>query len=86
MKIKIDMAAITLGEMEDFEDAAGVPLSALSKLQAAGDLPTKFITALVWLALKHDDPKLTLDDVRKMKFTDLEFDIEDTSNPPAESD
>jgi hypothetical protein len=60
---------LTLGDIEDFETAAGVPMSALSD---GGVLPFKAVVALVWVIHRQTEPAFTLDDARRLRMADLE--------------
>jgi len=80
--IRIDIGDLTLGELEEFEDIAGMPAAALTN----GTPPAKAITALVYLSQKRENPAYTLDDARKERVTSLKFggDEPDPTGSPAE--
>jgi len=79
MKLNLDPALLTMGDMADFEDAAGVPLldtfTKIDQSGSIGDLPMRAMIALVWVCARQDDPAFTLDDARKIKIGDLEIDV-----------
>lgn len=91
MKLKLDLDALTFGDMEDFESAAGTPLGEVMKhfADAAGDeanILTSFrpkeIIALIWILARHDDESFTIEQARKIPIADLEF--EETPPDPTE--
>ena len=78
MKVNLDPAALTFGDLEAFEDAAGVGLmDTFSKIDKNGTtgLSIKTVMALVWICGRKDNPALTFDDVRAMTFDELEIDV-----------
>lgn len=60
---------LMLGDIEDFEAASGVPVSALSD---GGTLPFRAVVALVWVIHRQGRPDFTLDDARRLRMRDLE--------------
>lgn len=60
---------LTLGDIEDFEAASGVPMSTLKD---GGTLPFRAVVALVWVIRRQDQPDFTLDDARRLRMADLE--------------
>ena len=95
MKINIDMAKLTLGDMEDFESITGAPIQAMSKYQTLNEetgemesdgLPTKFLTALILIGQRKVDPKFDVEAARALPIQELDLSIEDSLNPPNESD
>lgn len=74
MQLVLDFDSLNLGDFEDFEDYTGM---ALQDAVDGGSLPrtTKVITALVWILQRKVDPKFTLQDARRMRFTDIDIDV-----------
>jgi hypothetical protein len=56
--------------LKDPDDPKGRPL-----MQAK--VTTKAFVGLVYLALRRENPDLTIDDVRQMKLSAIDFDIDD---------
>ncbi|MFN0096086.1 MAG: hypothetical protein ACKVVT_15095 [Dehalococcoidia bacterium] len=79
IKITIDTTKLTLGEMEDFEAAAGASIGELARITEGKetvkltDVPVKMLTALAWIFARRENPTLTLAAVRDTQLTDLEF-------------
>lgn len=70
--MKIDMNTLTLGELEVFEERAGVPFASLS-----GDtFPIKAVRALVFIVRRRDDPEVTWEQIGEMRLTDVQLDYE----------
>jgi len=63
------LESLTLGEAIDFEDAAGMEITALEN--RAGKLPMRAALALVWILGRRNDPALTLADCRKLRLADI---------------
>jgi hypothetical protein len=79
--LRVSVEDMTLGELEEFEDIAGVPVSALSN----GTPPAKAVTALVFISQKRENPAYTMDDARKEKIKFVQFgdDEPDPTDSPA---
>lgn len=75
MKIALDVNDLTLGEIEEMEQTAGVQLAEL------GNGSAKSTIALIWVSQRRADPSFTLEDARALKVTELEF-----ANPTAAGD
>jgi hypothetical protein len=90
MKIKLDMSKMTIGDMEDFEEVAGAPMSSMSQYRkedengevTAVGMPIKFMTALIYIGKRQEDPAFTLKDTRRLKINDLEFEIVGEDDTP----
>lgn len=67
MDLKIDVEEMTLAEMEFFEEQSGVPIQDL----AGGNVPVRALLALITIQERRRDPKYTMDDARKLKFSDV---------------
>lgn len=68
--LTIDIEGLTLGEIEEFEEASGSSISAVAK----GEGTAKAIVALVWVVKKRENPEFTMDDARAMKLSDVDLD------------
>jgi len=66
-KIALDVNDLTLGELEELEEATGVKLADL------GNGSVKSTIALIWISERRRHPEFTLDDARQLKVTELEF-------------
>lgn len=68
--MNIDVDSLTIGDLEDFEEAAGV-----SFMQAAesGSMSAKAMKALVWITQRKQDPSFSLDDARNVEVSKVEF-------------
>lgn len=76
--ISVDLNDMTLGELEEFEDIAGIPASSL----ANGQIPAKGITALVYISGKRADPAFTIEQARQVKLSAVKFpDAVDAADP-----
>lgn len=67
MKIVLNVEDLTLGEIEEMEQAAGLKLSEL------GNGSAKATIALIWISQRRLDPAFTLEDARALKVAELEF-------------
>ena len=66
--LHIDPDDFDLGELEDIETYAEVPITEI----LSGAPTAKALTAMVWVRLKRDDPAATIEDARKVKPADCE--------------
>lgn len=79
MKIDLgQLSKLTIGEAEDFEEYAGVPLASIGRFVSTDidgntemNAPMKVMTALIWIAGRREDRKLTIQKVREMTFDEL---------------
>lgn len=60
---------ITLGEIEEIEDYAGLPIQQIGDMNTVGT--HKLRIALAWIVKRREDPKFTLADAKKMKASEL---------------
>lgn len=65
----MDFEDITLGEIEEIEDYAGLPISEIGEMDKAGT--HKLRLALAWIIKRRDDPKFTIADAKKLKASEL---------------
>ena len=67
MKVTLDPAKMTFGDLEAFEEVAGVGLmDTFAKVDTNGGmtgLPIKAVMALVWICGRKDNPALTFDEL-----------------------
>lgn len=75
-EIRIDFDELTLGEVEEFEELAGVPFSSIDK-----GMPARAMTVLVFLVLRRTNPGYTLDDARQEKVSAIARGMEATPDP-----
>lgn len=73
MDIKIDFDALTLGEIEEFEELAEVSISSALQEAQAGHIPARALTVLAFLFARRDDPAFTLEDARAVKAVNVQF-------------
>lgn len=72
MNLSIDFDSLTLDEIEILEDLAGVSIDTIGNRLTAGDAPkAKIMKGLALIAARRDDPDITLEDIGKIKVTDL---------------
>lgn len=64
--------------VKDPDDPKGRPL-----MQAK--VTSRAFVGLVYLALRKDNPKLTIAEVKKMKLNQIDFDMEESADPTPES-
>lgn len=76
MKISMDPNDWEIGEIIDWEEATGVPISEFR----AGGLSGKALQVTVWIALRRENPDFTLEEARKLKLRELEF-----ASPPVDA-
>lgn len=69
-ELNIDVTDFTLGEVELIEDISGQTVSAIA---GGSGISAKAMTAMVYVHLKRTDPEVTLDDVRAMRLSTVEF-------------
>jgi hypothetical protein len=70
--ISVDLGALTLGDIEDVEEAAGLSFSAIVE-QLGGERlpPARVLTALVWVFRRKENPDYTLDEARHLKLSEV---------------
>lgn len=83
--LALDVEALTIGDLEDFQDVTGKSLGDVLGEGHGGDM--KVLKAIVWIAKRQQDPTTTLDDVRSIRFADLSLsgDTEDVQEAEAEA-
>jgi hypothetical protein len=65
---------LTLLDAADVEEVTGVPYGTAQGVRA--------LITMIWIAMREEDPSVTLDDVEALDFKQLEF-PEDDAGPPA---
>lgn len=80
-KITIDVSDFTLGEIEEFEEIAGVPMSSLS----SQNTPARAMTALVLIAKRRTDPDFTIEQARLIRMGELEV-VDGEADPTPSTD
>lgn len=70
--LTLNLDDLTLGDIEDLEEASGMSYDDISKhIKDGANPPLKLAKALLWVAARHQDATTTLDDIRNVKLTDL---------------
>ncbi len=65
----MDFEDITLGEIEEIEDYAGLPISEIGNMEMAGT--HKLRVALAWIIKRREDPNFTIKDAKNMRASEL---------------
>jgi hypothetical protein len=73
MKIQVNPSDLTLGDIADLEEHAGVPGSALFTKLASGDWSAKMFEGMVWITVRRDNPDYTVEDAKKVLLSDIEM-------------
>lgn len=60
---------ITLGEIEEIEDYAGLPIQMIGDMEKFGT--HKLRIALAWIVKRREDPKFTIENAKKLKASEL---------------
>ena len=85
VKIVLDAEALTLGDLEDFEDFVGQDLFAViptTEEQAAEFKPSaKVLTGIVWIVKRAENPDFTIEDARHTKIADLDLKFGEEPDP-----
>jgi hypothetical protein len=75
----VDPVQLDLGDLDDFEQYAGIQLlEVYEKIRASGgvaDLRVKSLIALVWVCARRVDPTFTIEQARRVRPDDIEFDL-----------
>lgn len=70
MKLTINLASLTLGEVEELEERIGVPAG---ELMLHKPLPMKAIRAMVYLQLRREDPSVTWESTADIVIASIEY-------------
>jgi hypothetical protein len=65
----MDFNDITLGEIEEIEDYAGLPVSMIGDVHTVGT--AKLRTALAWIVKRRENPDFTVQDARNLSAAQL---------------
>lgn len=65
----MDFEDITLGEIEEIEDYAGLPIQMIGDMNKVGT--HKLRIALAWIVKRRENPKFSIEDAKKMKASEL---------------
>ena len=72
---------LTLGEVEEVENYAGLPLAALAEPEAKKG---KLLVALAWVLKRKQDPSFTLEHAKRLSMGDINSLLaEDEDDPKA---
>ena len=63
----ININDLTLGDLEEIEDVAGKPASALFD----GGMSAKTMQAVVYVLKRRGDPEFTIEDAKRIKVTEF---------------
>lgn len=70
IRIQFDQERMTLGEMVDFEDIAGVAITNIPP----GTVPnSRMVLAIVYISMRRNDPRVTLDYVKSLDYSAVDF-------------
>ena len=70
---------LTLGEVEEVENYAGLPLAALTD----GNSPKgKLMVGLAWIIKRKEDPSFTLHEAKKLTMEDINTLLVDDDDDP----
>ena len=67
---KTGSLSLTLGDMEDFENIAGVPFGSLTNLDPS-QLNAKSLIALAYVLKRKTNPAVTVEQIRNLSTNDL---------------
>lgn len=85
-----DPYALTMGDIETFEDYTGGSLADLAKFadldpeNPASMPPAKVLTGMAFLAIRRSDPAATIDTARAMSLAELMAAVQGAEEPPEE--
>jgi hypothetical protein len=73
-KVQIDIGELTLGEMEAWEELTGEPFGVFLAACESGleRLPTRYVSALVVVLQRRENPDYSLEDARRLRASDVE--------------
>lgn len=71
VKTEIVRDPITKKPVPDPKDEKGRPLRAVK-------MSARAMNGMLWLALRKDNPALTFEEVRRMKMSEVDFEVEDS--------
>lgn len=65
----MDFEDITLGEIEEIEDYAGMPIQHIGDMEKVGT--SKLRLALAWIVKRRENPAFTIEDAKKLTAKEL---------------
>lgn len=65
----MDFDAITMGEVEEIEAYAGLPISKIAEPDLAG--ASKLRTALVWVVKRRENAAFTIQDAKNLPVSEM---------------
>lgn len=65
----MDFDAITMGEVEEIEAYAGLPISKIAETDLAG--ASKLRTALVWVVKRRENADFTIQDAKNLPVSEM---------------
>lgn len=65
----MDFDAITMGEVEEIEAYAGLPISKIAETDLAG--ASKLRTALVWVVKRRENKDFTIQDAKNLPVSEM---------------
>lgn len=75
----MNVSDLTLGEVEEVENYAGLPLAALADPQASKG---KLMVALAWVIKRKDNPSFTLHEAKQLTMEDINSLLVDDDDDP----
>ncbi len=70
---------LTMGEIDEVETYAGVPLSSLASTETSN---TKLLIGLAWVIKRKEDPKFSLEHAKKLTMDEITAMLEDDDTDP----
>jgi hypothetical protein len=70
---------LTMGEIDEVETYAGVPLSSLASTETSN---TKLLIGLAWVIKRKEDPKFSLEHAKRLKMDEITAMLEDDDTDP----
>ena len=75
---------LTLGEIEDIEEACGMPFQKLIKMFEKEELSTIGMRAVMWVIIRRGEPDYTFENAKDLTIRDLdELELVDEEGKPA---
>ena len=76
MDIHFDLNALSLADAEDLEEYTGISIVGIEGVLKGGNVPTRLLTGMVWIARRQADPSFTLAQARELKVADLNVELD----------
>ena len=70
---------LTMGEIDEVETYAGVPLSSLASTETSN---TKLLIGLAWVIKRKEDPKFSLEHAKRLTMDEITAMLEDDDTDP----